>query len=71
MTSWADLAREVFRLSGRDPEDVTPVSTEEYAAGRSISPRPASSVLSLDKLVGTGFQPEDALKALSRYCAGG
>ena len=33
-TSWADLAREVFRLSGRDADDVTPVTTEEYVAGR-------------------------------------
>lgn len=67
-TSWADLAREVFRLAGRDPGDVTPVSTEEYAAGKSLAPRPARSVLSLDKLARTGFVPEDALTALVRYC---
>ena len=42
VTSWADLAKEVFRLSGRDGDDVTPVTTEEYVDGRAgISPRPA------------------------------
>ncbi|MDI6910893.1 bifunctional dTDP-4-dehydrorhamnose 3,5-epimerase family protein/NAD(P)-dependent oxidoreductase [Nocardioides sp.] len=67
-TSWADLAREVFRLAGRDSEDVVRVSTEEYAAGKSLAPRPACSVLGLEKLIGTGFVPEDALTALARYC---
>lgn len=67
-TSWADLAAEVFRLTGRDPGDVARVSTEEYAAGRSLAPRPRSSVLSLDKLTATGFVAEDALTALRRYC---
>ncbi|WP_296604009.1 bifunctional dTDP-4-dehydrorhamnose 3,5-epimerase family protein/NAD(P)-dependent oxidoreductase [Nocardioides sp.] len=67
-TSWADLAREVFALTGRDPGDVTPVSTEEYAAGKALAPRPARSVLSLDKLARTGFVSEDARAALVRYC---
>ena len=33
-TTWAGIAREVFRLRGRDPEDVTGVSTEDYFAGK-------------------------------------
>jgi dTDP-4-dehydrorhamnose reductase/dTDP-4-dehydrorhamnose 3,5-epimerase len=69
-TSWADLAREVFRLSGRDPGDVTPVSTEEYAAGRPQAPRPSNSTLDLSRLEATGFHPEDALTALVRYLEG-
>ncbi len=69
-TSWADLAREVFRLSGRDPEDVTPVSTEQYVGGREgISPRPASGVLDLSKIQATGFQPADHLEQLRAYCS--
>jgi dTDP-4-dehydrorhamnose 3,5-epimerase len=65
--SWADIAREVFRLRGRDPDDVVPVSSQEYAAGREVAPRPASSLLSLDKLTATGFQPVDAGEALRAY----
>ena len=32
--SWAQVAKRVFELCGRDPEDVTEVTTEEYFAGR-------------------------------------
>jgi dTDP-4-dehydrorhamnose 3,5-epimerase len=67
--SWADVAREVFVLRGRSAEDVTPVTTEEYAAGRAGAVRPASSVLSLDKLLATGFEPVDARAALRHYVA--
>jgi dTDP-4-dehydrorhamnose 3,5-epimerase/reductase len=65
--SWADVAVEVFRLRGRRPEDVTPVTGEEYAVGRDLAPRPASSVLSLRKLSATGFEPADAREALRAY----
>ncbi|WP_193605939.1 sugar nucleotide-binding protein [Nocardioides dongkuii] len=67
-TSWADLAKEVYRLSGRSADDVTPVSTEEYAAGKEMAARPSNSVLDLAKIVATGFEPEDQLVALTRYC---
>ena len=71
-TSWADVAREVFALRGRDPGDVRPVSTEEYAAGRPhaglpVARRPASSVLSLRKLEATGFVPADPAALLRAY----
>ncbi len=67
--SWCDLAKEVYRLSGRSADDVSPVSTEEYTAGKEMAPRPANSVLDLAKITATGFEPEDALAALARYCA--
>jgi dTDP-4-dehydrorhamnose 3,5-epimerase/reductase len=68
-TSWADLAKEVFRLSGRATDDVTPITTEEYVAGREgISPRPTHSVLDLSKIEATGFKPADALEQLADYC---
>ena len=68
-TSWADLAKEVFRLSGRDAGDVTPITTEQYVDGREgISPRPANSVLDLSKIEATGFRPTDALEQLAAYC---
>ena len=69
-TTWADVARRVFELSGRDPDDVTPVSTEEYAAGRALAPRPLHSTMSLAKLEGTGFRPRDAWEALTDYLTG-
>lgn len=65
--SWADVARAVFRHCGRDEADVTPVSTEEYAAGRRTAPRPAHSALRLEKLAATGFVPMDAGDALTDH----
>jgi dTDP-4-dehydrorhamnose 3,5-epimerase len=59
----------VFALRGRRAEDVHPVTTEEYAAGRATAPRPASSMLSLRKLEATGFEPVDAREALQDYLA--
>lgn len=41
-TTWYDLAREVVRLAGADPDRVQPISTAEYGAA---APRPANSVL--------------------------
>ncbi|MGC4110520.1 MAG: sugar nucleotide-binding protein [Nocardioides sp.] len=67
--SWADVAAEVFALSGRSRADVTRVTTEEYAAGRASAPRPASSTLDLSKVRATGFEPRDQLVALRDYCA--
>jgi dTDP-4-dehydrorhamnose 3,5-epimerase len=68
VTSWCDLAQEVFRLSGRSADDVSPVSTAEYTAGKDTAPRPSNSVLDLAKIEATGFEPEDAIVALVRYC---
>jgi dTDP-4-dehydrorhamnose reductase/dTDP-4-dehydrorhamnose 3,5-epimerase len=69
-TSWADLARAVFRLSGRSEDDVTPVSTEVYGADRQLAPRPRNSLLDLTKVTSAGFDPEDATSALERYLVG-
>ena len=69
-TSWCEVAREVFALSGRPREDVTPVTTEAYYAGQDgLSPRPLHSVMDLSKIEATGFVPEDAMTALERYVA--
>jgi dTDP-4-dehydrorhamnose 3,5-epimerase len=68
-TTWADIARDVFRLRGRDPEDVTGVSTEDYFAGKAAAPRPRHSTFDLGKLEATGFTPTDASASLSSYVA--
>ena len=67
--SWAAIAREVFAARGRRPDDVTPVSTAEYAAGRPAAPRPAHSTLVLDRITATGFAPPDADERLRAYLA--
>ncbi|MDQ1074012.1 dTDP-4-dehydrorhamnose reductase/dTDP-4-dehydrorhamnose 3,5-epimerase [Microbacterium testaceum] len=48
-TTWYDIARDVFELTGHDPSRVTGVSTEEYfaAATAPVAPRPSNSVLEL------------------------
>lgn len=65
--SWAEIARAVFRLAGRDPADVAGVTSERYAAGRVLSPRPANSVLRLEKIKAAGFTPCDGLMQLESY----
>lgn len=53
--TWADIAGDVFAARGRDRGSVTPVTTQEYAAGRAMAPRPTWSTLSLAKIAATGF----------------
>ncbi|MGD8200609.1 sugar nucleotide-binding protein [Ornithinimicrobium sp. W1679] len=70
--SWAGLTRTVFELTGHDPGRVTPVTTAEYMAGVTgpVAPRPARSVLDLDKIQETGFDPVDQLTGLTTYLDG-
>jgi len=66
--SWADIAAEVFTLTGADPLAVTGVSTEEYFASKpDAAPRPLNSVLDLQKIKDTGFTPRTAAEALRNY----
>jgi dTDP-4-dehydrorhamnose 3,5-epimerase/reductase len=65
--TWADIARVVFLARGRDAASVKSVTTAEYAAGKSLAPRPEHSVLSLDKIISSGFRPADAMTQLQEY----
>jgi dTDP-4-dehydrorhamnose 3,5-epimerase len=65
--SWAAYAARVFELTGHDPARVSRVTTEEYSAGKAVSPRPLCGVLALDKLAATGFVSSDADAALEAY----
>ena len=68
VVSWADIAKRVYERAGRSPDEVTPVTTEEYYAGREgIAPRPLSSVLDLAKIEATGFTPADSMERLEDY----
>ena len=65
--TWAGIARTVFQARGRDAGSVKSVTTTEYAAGKSLAPRPRHSTLSLDKIIRAGFQPADAMTRLQEY----
>ncbi|WP_188895728.1 sugar nucleotide-binding protein [Microlunatus endophyticus] len=65
--SWASIAKSIFTARGRSAEDVTPVSTEVYGAGKDLAPRPRNSLLDLSKIVATGFEPRDGGEALADY----
>jgi len=69
--SWARIAAEVFALTGHDRDRVTPVSTDEYYAGKAgIAPRPRRSALDLAKIHATGFAPREQFAALAAHLAG-
>jgi dTDP-4-dehydrorhamnose reductase/dTDP-4-dehydrorhamnose 3,5-epimerase len=65
--TWADIARAVFQVRGRDAASVRNVTTAEYAAGKPLAPRPEHSVLNLDKIISSGFRPADAMTQLQAY----
>ena len=67
VASWCEIARAVFELSGRDPSDVTPISTADYTAGTATAPRPVNSALALAKLKATGFTPSPWPERLRDY----
>ncbi|WJL95099.1 dTDP-4-dehydrorhamnose reductase [Microbacterium sp. ET2] len=70
--SWAEVAREVYRLNGHDPGRVKPVSTEQYFASATapVAPRPRNSVLDLEKIEGVGFATPTWNDGLRAYLTG-
>lgn len=66
--SWADITREIFKLSGHDSLTVTDTTTAEYFAGKEgIAPRPLNSIMNLEKLNATGFSSVDWHDDLKKY----
>jgi dTDP-4-dehydrorhamnose reductase/dTDP-4-dehydrorhamnose 3,5-epimerase len=65
--SWADVAADVFELSGAGRSAVTGISTAEYFKDKAAAPRPLNSVLDLGKIKATGYQPRDSKTALAEY----
>ncbi|BBZ62410.1 dTDP-4-dehydrorhamnose reductase [Mycolicibacterium monacense] len=67
--SWMDVARQVFRLAGHDPEKVKGVGTDDYfvAATAPTAPRPRYSVLDLKRVKSTGYRPPEAEDSLAAY----
>lgn len=67
--TWAEIAADVFDITGAERSRVSGVSTEEYFANATgpIAPRPRNSMLSLAKIEATGFAPRDAGHQLREY----
>jgi dTDP-4-dehydrorhamnose 3,5-epimerase len=65
--TWADIAADVFELTGAGREAVTGVSTGEYFKGKAAAPRPLNSLLDLAKIRSTGFTPPAASDRLIAY----
>jgi dTDP-4-dehydrorhamnose 3,5-epimerase len=68
--SWAAIAKLVFELGGRSADDVTETTTDAWAEGKAIAPRPRHSTLDLTRLRATGFEPRDQVEALTAYVGG-
>lgn len=67
-SSWADIAAQVYELTGHNPADVSGVTTEEYFAGKEgIAPRPKNSMLDLSKITSSGFSPASWQERLQQY----
>lgn len=69
--SWAQIAQQVYRLTGHDETRVTGTSTADYFASASgpVAPRPRNSALDLSKIISTGFRPEEHMGSLRDYLA--
>jgi dTDP-4-dehydrorhamnose 3,5-epimerase len=65
--SWADIAADVYELSGKSRTAVTGVSTKEYFEGKDAAPRPLNSVLDLSKIRAAGFEAPPAGSRLTEY----
>lgn len=67
--SWADIAGQVYELSGASGSDVVGVSTSDYFKGKRAAARPMNSTLDLNKIEATGFMPAIAAERLRKYLA--
>lgn len=66
--SWVDIAKIVYEARNKSVDDITPVSTEEYFAGKeNIAPRPLQSTVDLSKIEATGYKPSDWRDELTEY----
>ncbi len=66
VVSWADLAREIFKLSGHKNIVVTDITTKDYNASKPlVAPRPLHGEFDLSKITATGLKlrswPDDLI----------
>jgi len=67
-----ELAREIFRLTGHDPERVSEQTAQDFIDGKiakeqPVTIRPLQTTLSLDKIINAGFAPRRWDTALREY----
>jgi len=65
--TWADIARTIYQLRGRNPNDITPTTTAQYTTGKTTAPRPQHSTLTLHKITTTGYTPPTPDHLLTTY----
>ncbi len=65
--TWADIAGDVYELTGHSRDAVIGVSTEDYFKDKKAAPRPLASTLELNKIKATGFTPAPANQRLREY----
>lgn len=67
-SSWADITRKIFELSGHKNLLVTDISTSDYFKGKeNVAIRPLESTLDLTKIQNSGFKSQDWEEALAEY----
>lgn len=69
VTTWAQVARQVFELAGHNPNRVSAVTTAEYFASARgpIAPRSRNSALDTTKIERAGFVPADVGNLLMEF----
>lgn len=68
IASWADIAAQAYKLSGKSASDVTPVTTAEYFKDKpEAAARPLNSTLDLTKIKSAGYSPTDWQQDLEQY----
>ncbi|MBP2411536.1 dTDP-4-dehydrorhamnose 3,5-epimerase [Arthrobacter stackebrandtii] len=67
--TWADIAADVYELTGHHRADVTGTSTADYFKDKNAAPRPHHSTLDLAKIKATGYTPAPAAQRLREYLA--
>jgi dTDP-4-dehydrorhamnose 3,5-epimerase len=65
--SWADIARQIFKLGGFNQQVADTITAEYFATKTGVAPRPLNSVMDLSKLKVTGFTPRDWQEDLKTY----
>jgi len=65
--SWADITREIFKLSNLNNKVSDTTTTEYYKDKQGIAPRPLHSTLSLTKINSTGFESTDWRVEIKKY----
>ena len=65
--SWYQVASVTLAAAGIESPNLAPVTSEQFAKGKTIADRPKYSLLDLKKANSTGFMPEDWKLGVQRY----